>query len=66
LISLIVDAYRDNVQNSRDLKRISNVVWVTLSKIRNGDGKLAWDGVESEDLTFFLHHQKALQKMMQV
>ncbi len=41
-------------------------MWETLNIIRNGDGKLAWDGVESENLTFFLHHQKTLQKMMQV
>jgi hypothetical protein len=54
------------VQKSHDLKCISNVVWETLNRTRNGDGKLAWDGVESEDLTFFLHHQKAQQKMMQV
>ncbi len=28
-------------------------MWATLSRTRNGDEKLAWDGVESEEDVFF-------------
>jgi hypothetical protein len=43
-------------------KRISKVVWETLSTARHADEKLAWDGEESEDDHFFTPPQSSLKE----
>ncbi len=40
------------MSRSRIEKRISKVVWETLSKVKHDDEELAWDGEESEDIFF--------------